>query len=76
MVRKDIGYTTRAFLVRIDSNLNADRYISNILGPVVMPYLRGLPNVLFQQDNARPHAARRVLTFLNTQDVRWLPWPS
>ncbi|GFX32893.1 hypothetical protein TNCV_890291 [Trichonephila clavipes] len=35
------------FLVRIDSNLDADRYISGILRQVDVPYLRGLPNAIF-----------------------------
>lgn len=76
MVWAAIGYTTRTSLVRIDGTLNADRYISDILRPVVVPYLRGLPNAIFQQDNARPHVARRVLTFLDTQGIRLLPWPA
>ena len=29
---------------------------------MVVPYLRSLPNAIFQQDNARLHVARRVLT--------------
>ena len=39
-----------------------------------MPYLRGLPNAIFRQDNARPNVAHRVLTFLDQPDIRLLPW--
>ncbi|GFX04388.1 hypothetical protein TNCV_3975351 [Trichonephila clavipes] len=67
-------YITRQFLVRINGNLNADRYISYILRPVIVPYLRGLPNTIFQQDNARPNVAHRVLIFLDAQGIQMLPW--
>ncbi|GFT06196.1 uncharacterized protein TNCV_1595921 [Trichonephila clavipes] len=30
--------------------------------------------ILYQLDNARPHAARRVLTYLDTENIRLLPW--
>ncbi|XP_055944568.1 uncharacterized protein LOC129975532 [Argiope bruennichi] len=60
---------TRASLVRIDGKLKAGRYIFDILCPVVLPYLRGLPNTLFQQDNARPDVALRVWTFLDLSPI-------
>ncbi|GFW37152.1 hypothetical protein TNCV_5020501 [Trichonephila clavipes] len=41
---------------------------------VVVLYRRGLTNALYQQDNARPHVACRVLIFLYTQGIRLLPW--
>ena len=41
---------------------------------MVVFYLIGLPNAIFQQANARPCVARRVLIFLDTQGVRLLPW--
>ncbi|GFS57109.1 transposable element Tcb1 transposase [Trichonephila clavipes] len=49
-------------------------YISGTLHPPVVPYPEGLPNVLYQQDNARLHFVSRGLTFLDTQDIRLLPW--
>ncbi|MBJ4999813.1 IS630 family transposase [Salmonella enterica subsp. enterica serovar Hadar] len=76
MVWGAIGYTSRSPLVRIAGTLNSSRYISDVLGPVALPYLRGLRNATFQQDNARPHVARTVLTFLDTAHVRLLPWPA
>ena len=63
-------------LVWINNNMNSDQYISGILHPVVMLYLIGLANTIFQQDNARPHVARYVLTFLDTQGIRLLAWPA
>ena len=57
MVWAAIGYTTRTSLVPIDCNLNTDHYIFGILRPVIVPYLKDLPKVIFQQNNARPYVA-------------------
>ncbi|GFT77336.1 hypothetical protein TNCV_2023411 [Trichonephila clavipes] len=62
--------------IRINGNLNADQYVSDMLCPKVVPYLRGLPNAILQQDNARSHVANFVLTFLVTQDIRLLNCPA
>ncbi|GFV37009.1 hypothetical protein TNCV_1470121 [Trichonephila clavipes] len=68
-----IGYMTHPSLVRIQCNLNADRYISDILHPVVMPPFQGLSNASFQQNNARPHSAHSVLACLSIQGILLLP---
>ncbi|GFW69876.1 transposable element Tcb1 transposase [Trichonephila clavipes] len=47
-----IGYHSRIPLVRIAGTLNSQRYISEVLEPVVLPYLQGLATAIFQQDNA------------------------
>ncbi|UYV80724.1 hypothetical protein LAZ67_19001543 [Cordylochernes scorpioides] len=60
MVWGCIGYHSRTPLVRISGTLNSQRYISDVLEPVVLPYLQGLPTDIFQQDNARSHVARIV----------------
>ena len=73
MLCEAVGYTMRTFLARIDANLNVNRYISDILQSVLVPYLRSLTNAIFQQDNARPWVARRALTFLDIQGIRLLP---
>ncbi|GFV67332.1 transposable element Tcb1 transposase [Trichonephila clavipes] len=39
-----IGYGFRTSLVRIVSTLNSQRYIFEVLEPVVLPYLQGLAN--------------------------------
>ncbi|GFW29711.1 transposable element Tcb1 transposase [Trichonephila clavipes] len=43
--------------------LNSQRYISEVLEPVVLPYFQGLATAIFQQDKARPHMARIVQRF-------------
>lgn len=45
------------------------RYISNILRPVILPYIRGLLNAIFQLDNAKLDVAPRFLTFIDTQVI-------
>ncbi|GFW85908.1 transposable element Tcb1 transposase [Trichonephila clavipes] len=57
MVWSGIGYHSRTPLVRIAGTLNSQRYISEVLEPVVLPYVQGLGPAIFQQDNARPHVA-------------------
>ncbi|UYV77608.1 hypothetical protein LAZ67_15001702 [Cordylochernes scorpioides] len=51
--------------------MTAQRYVDDVLRPVILPYLQGVPNALYQQDNARPHTARISQQAL--QDVQMLP---
>ncbi|GFU92560.1 hypothetical protein TNCV_4794891 [Trichonephila clavipes] len=37
-------------------------------------FLHGLPGAVFQQDNARPHVAKTVKSYLDSQKVQLLPW--
>ncbi|GFS76119.1 transposable element Tcb1 transposase [Trichonephila clavipes] len=52
MVWGGIGYHSRTPLVLIDGTLKGQRYISEVLEPVVLPYFQGLATAIFQQDNA------------------------
>ncbi|GFW80243.1 transposable element Tcb1 transposase [Trichonephila clavipes] len=52
MVWGGIRYHSRTPLVRISGTLNSQHYISEVLEPVVFPYLQGLVTAIFQQDNA------------------------
>ncbi|GFV88323.1 transposable element Tcb1 transposase [Trichonephila clavipes] len=52
------------------------RYISEVLEPVVLPYLQGLATAIFQQDNARPHMAYIVQRFFVNHQIELLPWPA
>ncbi|GFW19586.1 transposable element Tcb1 transposase [Trichonephila clavipes] len=71
-----IGYHSLTSLVRIAGTLNSQRYISEVLEPVVLPYLQGLATAIFQQDNARPHVARIVQRFFVNYHIELLPWPA
>ncbi|UYV61168.1 hypothetical protein LAZ67_1003689 [Cordylochernes scorpioides] len=53
-----IVYDSRSPLLRIQGTMTAQRYVDDVLRPVTLPYLQGVPNALYQQDNARPQTAR------------------
>ncbi|GFW11755.1 transposable element Tcb1 transposase [Trichonephila clavipes] len=76
MVWGGIGYHSRPSLVRIAGTLNSQRYISEVLEPVVLPYLQGLATAIFQQDNARPYVARIVQRFFVNHQIELLPRPA
>ncbi|GFU98604.1 transposable element Tcb1 transposase [Trichonephila clavipes] len=69
MIWGGIGYHSCTPLVRIAGTLNSQRYISEVLEPVVLPYLQGLTKAIFQQNNTRPHLARIVQRFLINHQI-------
>lgn len=75
MVWGAVSWNRKSDLVVIDGNLNAQRYVNEILRPNVLPLVRRY-NMIFQQDNARPHTARVSRDFLNNHNIRNLPWPA
>ncbi|GFW59272.1 uncharacterized protein TNCV_2910181 [Trichonephila clavipes] len=64
---------TCAPLVRIAGTLTSQCYISEVLEPVVLPYLQGLATAIFQQDSARPHVACIVQRFFVNRQIELLP---
>ncbi|GFY36546.1 transposable element Tcb1 transposase [Trichonephila clavipes] len=76
MVWRGILYHYRTPLVCIAGTLNSQRYIFDVLEPVVLPYLQGLATAIYQQDNARPHMARIVQRFFVNHQIELLPWPA
>ncbi|UYV77302.1 hypothetical protein LAZ67_15000423 [Cordylochernes scorpioides] len=75
MVWGGIGYHPRT-PPRIAGTLNSQRYISEVLEPVVHPYLQALPTAIFQQNNARPHVAHIFQRFFVNRQIDLLPWPA
>ncbi|GFT29772.1 transposable element Tcb1 transposase [Trichonephila clavipes] len=73
MVWGGIRYHSRTPLVRIAGTLNSQRYISEVLKPIVLPYFQGLATALFQQDNARPPVARIIQRFFVNLRIELLP---
>ncbi|GFX80618.1 transposable element Tcb1 transposase [Trichonephila clavipes] len=76
MVWGTIGYHFRTPLVHIAGTLSSQRYISEVLEPVVLPYFQGLATAIFQQDNACPHMASIVQRFFVNHQIELLPWPA
>ncbi|GFW86914.1 transposable element Tcb1 transposase [Trichonephila clavipes] len=76
MVWGGIVYHSRSPLARIAGTSNSQRYISEVLEPVVLPCLQGLATAIFQQDNARPHVARIFQRFFVNHQIELHPWPA
>ena len=64
-------------LVVIDGNLNQHKY-RTILEETLIPFARQTfaANFVFQDDNARPHRARMIDNFLETNEIQRLDWPA
>ncbi|GFW03761.1 transposable element Tcb1 transposase [Trichonephila clavipes] len=75
MVWGTTAYTTRSTLIMIRGTMSAQRYIHDILNDMCCHLCNGcLSGVIFQQDNACPHMARKsqdCLRFVTT-----LLWPA
>jgi transposase len=76
MVGGAFDYGSRLPLVFIPGSTTSVRYINEVLEPFLLPYLNGLHQPIFQQDNARRHIARRTLQFLNKAGVNISLWPA
>ncbi|GFV68999.1 transposable element Tcb2 transposase [Trichonephila clavipes] len=74
MVWGVIAYDSRSTLIVMRGALTGQRYVNDILGPHVGPFLNGLPGAIFQQDNACPHTAKVAQDFL--RHFQNLPWPA
>ncbi|GBC31699.2 IS630 family transposase [Rhizophagus irregularis DAOM 181602=DAOM 197198] len=66
-------------LVRIDGRINSERYIEDILGYHVVPFLEEFEEengeYFFQQDNAPIHTSARTRNFIEETEIILLPWP-
>jgi transposase len=66
-------------LVRIDSRVDSERYIQEILDYHVIPFLEQFEEengeYFFQQDNAPIHTSLRTRTFMEDVVITQLPWP-
>ena len=63
-------------LVVIDGRMNKERYIEDVLNPVVRPYHDLNPNMIFQQDNAPSHTANVVKSWFTRNNIELLDWPA
>ncbi|GBO15117.1 hypothetical protein AVEN_231146-1 [Araneus ventricosus] len=74
MVWGAISYDSRSTLVVIPNTLNANLYVSLVIQPVVLPFMRSIQGGILQQDNARPHTAAVSQRALQGVDI--LHWPA
>ena len=75
MVWGGVSVRSRTDLIVVDGNLTSQRYIDEILRPVVLPFLHQ-HRAIFQDDNARPHRARIVENFHRQNNVDHMDWPA
>ena len=68
------GQKTR--LLVIHGNLNAQRYVNDVLNAEAIPFMQRHAPVVFQQDNARPHVARITQARLAAANVNVMQWPA
>lgn len=76
MVWGGISRTWRTPLVIVRENLNARRYINQILRPIVLPRRQRSRLFIFMQDNARPHTANVTRRFFERHDITVLRHPA
>lgn len=64
-------------IIFANGTVNADRYLNQILRPIVLPFAnqRG-PDFIYMDDNARPHRARIVNQFFRQEEITRMVWPS
>ena len=74
MVWGAISATRKSPLVIIRGRLTAQKYIDDILQPVLLPFMNQHRNGIYQQDGATPHTAGVTNLFLAQNNVRVLPW--
>ncbi|KFM59787.1 Transposable element Tcb1 transposase, partial [Stegodyphus mimosarum] len=74
MVWGAISFHSRTPLFVIRRNLIAQRYVDEVLTPVVLPFRSCHPGLTFQKNNVRPHTAHVSTACLST--CRTLPWPA
>lgn len=70
-----MSYHARGPLVEFDGWVNAKSYFEVILEGYVVPELKEAPDLVFQQDNAKPHKAPFIMEWFITQKIKLLIWP-
>ena len=75
MIWGGIWSTGRTEAVVVEGVLNGERYVNEIINPVIVPTLQQ-HNLQLQQDNARPHTCRMAKAALEDAGVQILQWPA
>ena len=75
MVWAGIWHGGKSRIIVVSGTLNGDRYLNEIVLPVVVPLVR-THDLVFQDDNARPHRAASVTSALERESTSTLDWPA
>ena len=76
MMFAGISMHTKTPIVRLQGAVNAVRYQTDILLPLVIPHIRANRGMILAQDNATCYSARTTHQFLRAYNVRLLDWPA
>ena len=76
MIWGGITTTNKTDLYFVRGNMTAARYVDEIITMHVVPFIEIHQHKTFMQDNARPHAARYTMQYLNEHHIDVLPWPA
>ena len=74
MVLGAVSLDSQASLSIVRSTFTAQWYVEDILKPVLLPFFLQYPGFIFQQDNARAHAARIAMNCLTA--CKTFSWPA
>lgn len=60
-----------------NATMNGERYLNEVLQPVVLPFANEIGNgFVFVDDNARPHRTRQVNAFFEENFITHMDWPA
>ena len=77
MVWAGISEEGKTDLIVLRGGITAEVYVNQVLRPAVVPYAAAIGDgFVLMQDNATPHKARITQTFLDTEGIETLDWPS
>ena len=67
------GGKTTAIMMK--GTMTGDRYLNEVLLPIVVPLARD-EDLIFQDDNARPHRSTTVVSTVTRLGIETLDWPA
>jgi transposase len=77
MLWAGISVTERTDLHIVQGNMNSLYYRANVLQAIVLPLRNRVGDrFVLMDDNARPHRARIITTFLEDNNIQRIEWPA
>ncbi len=73
-----LSHDCKLDMVTVHGNLTGDRYMREILDPIVLDHFDNHPlatRPVYMDDYARPHRAQAVTQFMQRNAIATLPWP-